>query len=100
MKVVSLFPELSSQSVDCSRCHELCGSDLNWFEPYPLTEVKDFRDWKYSSYEVILSPNGKPTVIKREEVMKWFGTSDNYLSLHTQWVTDAQAKCRRCRRRF
>ncbi|SRR6266511_3635429 len=77
MKVVSLFPELSSQSVDCSRCHELCGSDLNWFEPYPLTEVKDFRDWKYSSYEVILSPNGKPTVIKREEVMRWFGTSDN-----------------------
>ena len=54
--------------------------------------VKDFRDWKYSSYGLILTPNGKPTVIKRQEVMKWFGTSDDYLSLHNQWMTDAQAK--------
>ena len=52
--------------------------------------VKDFRDWKYSSYGVILS--SKPTVIKREEVMKWFGTSEDYLSLHKQWISDAQAK--------
>ena len=52
--------------------------------------VKDFRDWKYSSYEVILT--GRPTVIKRNEVMKWFGTRDDYLTLHRQWVTDAQAK--------
>jgi hypothetical protein len=54
--------------------------------------VKDFRDWKYSSYGVILTPNRKPIVIKREEVMKWFGTRDDYLALHRQWVTDAQAK--------
>jgi putative transposase len=54
--------------------------------------VKDFRDWKYSSYGMILTPNGKPTVIKRQEVMKWFGTRDDYLSLHNQWMTDAQAK--------
>ena len=54
--------------------------------------VKDFRDWKYSSYGMILTPNGKATVIKREEVMKWFGTRDDYLALHQQWVTDAQAK--------
>ena len=52
--------------------------------------VKDFRDWKYSSYGIIL--NEKPTVINRGEVMKWFGTKDEYLSLHNQWVTDAQAK--------
>jgi putative transposase len=52
--------------------------------------VKDFRDWKYSSYGVILSD--KPTVVKRNEVMNWFGTSDDYLSLHQQWVTDVQAK--------
>jgi len=52
--------------------------------------VKDFRDWKYSSYGVILT--GKPTVIKRGEVMKWFGNTDDYVSLHQQWVTDAQAK--------
>jgi len=52
--------------------------------------VKDFRDWKYSSYGIIL--NEKPTVINRGEVMKWFGTKDEYLSLHREWVTDAQAK--------
>ncbi len=52
--------------------------------------VKDFRDWKYSSYGIIL--NEKPTVINRSEVMKWFGTKGEYLSLHNQWVTDAQAK--------
>ena len=52
--------------------------------------VKDFRDWKYSSYGVILT--GKATVIKRGDVMKWFGSSEDYLSLHQQWVTDAQAK--------
>jgi putative transposase len=52
--------------------------------------VKDFRDWKYSSYGMILNEN--PTVIKRAAVMKWFGTRDEYLSLHNQWITDAQAK--------
>jgi len=52
--------------------------------------VKDFRDWKYSSYGIIL--NEKPTVINRGEVMKWFGTREDYLSLHNEWVTDAQAK--------
>ena len=52
--------------------------------------VKDFRDWKYSSYGIIL--NEKPTVINRGEVMKWFGTQAEYLSLHSEWVTDAQAK--------
>ena len=52
--------------------------------------VKDFRDWKYSSYGMILTE--KPTVIKRDQVMKWFGTRDDYLSLHNQWITDAQAK--------
>jgi putative transposase len=52
--------------------------------------VKDFREWKYSSYVLLL--NGKRTVIDRAEVMKWFGTPEEYVSLHNQWVTDAQAK--------
>ena len=52
--------------------------------------VKDFREWKYSSYGIIL--NEKHTVIKRNEVMKWFGTKEEYLSLHNEWVSDAQAK--------
>ena len=52
--------------------------------------VRDFRDWKYSSYGIILSE--KRTIINRSEVLKWFGTRDDYLSLHNQWVSDAQAK--------
>jgi hypothetical protein len=53
--------------------------------------VQDFREWKYSSYGIILTE--KRTIIKRDEVMmNWFGTKDNYISLHGQWVTDAQAK--------
>lgn len=54
--------------------------------------VKDFRDWKYSSYGMVLSPNGNPALLKRSEVLKWFGTRDDYLALHQQWVTDAQTK--------
>ena len=54
--------------------------------------VKDFRDWKYSSYGMILASNGKPGIVKHHEVMKWFGTREDYLALHNQWVTDAQAK--------
>jgi putative transposase len=54
--------------------------------------VKDFRDWKYSSYGVIATPKPTFSVIKREEVMKWFGTRDDYVSLHEQWITDAQAR--------
>ena len=52
--------------------------------------VKDFRDWKYSSYGIILSD--KHTIVQRDEVMRWFGNKDEYLSLHKDWVTDAQAK--------
>jgi hypothetical protein len=54
--------------------------------------VKDFRDWKYSSYGVILKSNGNSTIVRRSQVMEWFGTRDDYLVLHQQWVTDAQAK--------
>ncbi|HCK66653.1 MAG TPA: hypothetical protein DHW49_10355 [Anaerolineae bacterium] len=52
--------------------------------------VKDFRDWKYSSYEVILSE--KHTSLKRDEVLKWFGNKQEYINLHNEWVTDAKSK--------
>jgi hypothetical protein len=52
--------------------------------------VKDFRDWKYSSYDTILT--AKSRVINHEETIAWFGTREEYLSLHNYWVTDAQAK--------
>jgi putative transposase len=52
--------------------------------------VADFRDWKYSSYGIILSDT--KTSVNRSRVMEWFGSKKDYLSLHNEWVTDAQAK--------
>lgn len=52
--------------------------------------VKDFRDWKYSSYGIILSE--KKTSVNRSKVMEWFGNRDEYLKLHEHWVTDAESK--------
>ncbi len=52
--------------------------------------VKDFRDWKYSSYGLILS--GTSPRVRSTCVLDWFGGTDQYLKLHSQWVTDAQSK--------
>ena len=52
--------------------------------------VKDFRNWKYSSYGIVLSE--KRTSLKRDEVLEWFGGEREYLDLHNEWVTDAQSK--------
>jgi putative transposase len=52
--------------------------------------VKDFRDWKYSSYGIILSE--KKTSVNRSKVMEWFGNRDEYLKLHEHWVSDAESK--------
>jgi len=52
--------------------------------------VADFRDWKWSSYGVMLSE--RPTKLQREVVMKWFGGKQEYIDLHAQWVTEADAK--------
>jgi len=52
--------------------------------------VEDFRDWKYSSYGIILSD--KKTSVKRSEVLEWFGNKEQYLELHKGWLSDAQSK--------
>lgn len=52
--------------------------------------VEDFRDWKWSSYGVLLSE--KPTKLNREAVMDWFGNRQSYIELHEQWVSDANAR--------
>ena len=52
--------------------------------------VDDFRDWKYSSYGIILADNA--THLQRDYVLDWFGGKEEYLKLHSDWVTDAQSK--------
>ena len=51
--------------------------------------VDDFRDWKYSSYGVILSD--KPTHLKREDVMEWFGDAKKFQSHHAKWITEKES---------
>jgi putative transposase len=52
--------------------------------------VDDFRDWKYSSYGILISD--KPTRIKREIVLDWFGGKQAYLDWHAEWVTGANSR--------
>lgn len=52
--------------------------------------VRDFRDWKYSSYGVVLT--NQRSVINRAQVMKWFGNREDYVSRNQEWVTDAQSR--------
>ncbi len=52
--------------------------------------VEDFRDWKWSSYRVMLSD--QPTKLKRDVVLDWFGGKQSYLDLHEKWVAEAESK--------
>jgi putative transposase len=42
--------------------------------------VDDFRDWPYSSYHALVS--AKPTLLKRDDVLKWFGGASGLATLH------------------
>ena len=52
--------------------------------------VEDFRDWKYSSYGIMIADSH--THLQREVVLDWFGGKEEYLRLHSGWVTEAQRK--------
>ncbi len=52
--------------------------------------VDDFREWRWSSYAIILSE--KPTYLQRAEVLEWFGGKDQYLKRHEQMVSVAASK--------
>ena len=52
--------------------------------------VDDFRDWKYSSYGIMLGD--APGIVQRAAVLDWFGDVDGYRQIHAQWVSDAQSK--------
>jgi putative transposase len=54
--------------------------------PQKHTFVDDFRDWRWSSYGILLADT--PTRLQRAAVMEWFGGKAGYLELHAQWVVD------------
>jgi REP element-mobilizing transposase RayT len=45
---------------------------------------EDFRQYPWSSYERILK--SKPSKLKKEEVVHWFNTKENYVSYHSQQI--------------
>jgi putative transposase len=52
--------------------------------------VTDFRDWPYSSYGVLLAE--KPTRLKRDAVLEWFGGRSGYTSIHAEWMKDGKER--------
>jgi len=49
------------------------------FNPQKHGFVADFREWPYSSYHTLLS--SKPTRLKRDQVLDWFGGSAKFVEL-------------------
>jgi REP element-mobilizing transposase RayT len=43
--------------------------------------IDEFRNWKWSSYSTMLTE--KPTKLKRQEVINWFGTTNAYREFHS-----------------
>jgi hypothetical protein len=52
--------------------------------------VKDFREWKHSSYHII--PSDDPTKVRRETVLEWFAGRKEYLKFHKEASADAHSQ--------
>jgi putative transposase len=59
--------------------------------PHKHKVFDDFRTYKYSSYNRILSE--KPGIVKSDKVLEWFSGRERYLEFHNNFVTDEQSKC-------
>jgi putative transposase len=52
--------------------------------------VDDFREWRWSSYGIMLSE--KPTHLQRVQVLEWFGGKQQYIKRHAEMVSEADNK--------
>ena len=52
--------------------------------------VDDFREWRWSSYGIMLSE--KPTHLQRVQVLEWFGGKPQYIKRHAEMVSEADSK--------
>ena len=50
--------------------------------------ISDFRNWPYSSHELIAST--KPTWLKRNVVHEWFGGRDGFIRLSEEWASEVR----------
>jgi len=46
--------------------------------------VDDFREWPFSSYNTLLSD--QPTRLHRDEVLGWFGSRENFIASHLEYL--------------
>lgn len=58
------------------------------FNPVKAGLCKKPKDWKFSSYNSIIST--KPTNLKRDEVLKWFGGVENFIKTHNDRMLDIE----------
>jgi putative transposase len=45
--------------------------------------IEDFRDWKWSSYNGVISD--KPSKLKKIELIEWFGSKQAYQEYHNEY---------------
>ncbi len=59
-------------------------STINYIHQNPVKHgfVKNPEDWKFSSFNSMLSP--KPTLLSRNDVLNWFGGTDEFLKYHKE----------------
>ena len=50
--------------------------------------VEDFRDWKYSSYNALLSENS--TRLQRQSVLAWFGGRQDFSHIHQKLIGESE----------
>ena len=57
-------------------------STINYIHQNPIKHgfVASPEDWKFSSFTGIVSD--KPTLLKRKEVISWFGSNEDFLEFH------------------
>ena len=58
---------------------------IHW-NPQKHGFVKDFRDYPYSSYHLFLMD--KPSLVRRTEVLDWFGGRDDFIRLHQNFADE------------
>ena len=51
--------------------------------------VNDYKEWKYSSYAVLLASS--PTRLQRGTVIEWFGGCDQFTRMHEDWVMERES---------
>lgn len=63
-------------------------SVINYIHQNPVKHgfVRESQDWKFSSYQAMIST--QPTLLKREQVISWFGKREDFILFHNESKVD------------